>query len=131
MNSTNRSGKSGSCDTDPSPFWLIPQTLPRDRMATMAGLLTFVSARGDAVVREEAINAAFDKLGHRGGDRAATATRDVVFAGEPLRYPETGRYLIVFDGAIANAGALREELADERAVTFATGRDVEVIAAAY
>ncbi len=97
----------------------------------MAGLLTFVSARGDAVVREEAITAAFDKLRHRGSDLAVTATRDVVFAGEPMSYPETGRYLIVFDGAIANADALREELAEERAVRFATGRDVEVIAAAY
>src|SRR5690348_9960228 len=131
MNSTNRSGKSGSCDTDPSPFWLIPQTLPRDRMAFMAGLLTFVSARGDAVMREEAIAAALDKLKHRGDGVAVTATRDVVFAGEPLSYPETARYLIVFDGAIANADALRDELSDERAVRFASGRDVEVLAAAY
>jgi len=97
----------------------------------MAGLLTFVSARSDAARREEAITAALDKLWHRGSDLAVTTTRDAVFAGEPLSFPETGRYLIVFDGAIANADELREELIDERAVGFTTGRDVEVIAAAY
>jgi asparagine synthase (glutamine-hydrolysing) len=100
-------------------------------MALMAGLLTFVSARSGAVGREEAIAAALDKLRHRGGELTVTATRDVVFAGEPLSFPETGRYVIVFDGAIANAEALREELRDERAVRFASDRDVEVIGAAY
>ncbi len=97
----------------------------------MAGLLTFVSARSDAAMREEAITSAAEKLRHRGAAVEVTGTRDVVFAGESLTFPETGRYLIVFEGAIVNADVLRDELVEERAVSFTTDRDIEVIAAAY
>src|SRR5262245_20920094 len=110
-------------------------------MASMAGLLTFVSARGDAVAHQDAVAEALERLQHRGpDDRDVVATRDVVFGAhrlavtdvelgrQPFAFPpESGRYLIVLDGSIYNAEELREELA----IAFATRSDAELVAAAY
>lgn len=117
-------------------------------MAPMAGLLTFVSARGGAAAYRDAIADALELLQHRGPDATSVvATDDVVFGvsrlvvsgglpGEqPLAYPPDGpirgRYLIAFDGAIYNAAQLRTELVEEHSASFATDGDAEVVIAAY
>jgi asparagine synthase (glutamine-hydrolysing) len=117
-------------------------------MAFMAGLLTFVSARGHASARRDAIADALELMRHRGPDDSRVhATDDVVFAAQrlvvtdpaggrqPVSYPPTGvtagRYLIVLDGAVHNAAQLRGELIEERGAEFATGSEAEVILAAY
>ena len=102
----------------------------------MAGLLTFVSARGDASAHREAVADALQRIHHRGSgaEPEIIVKSSVVFGAvgqQPLSYPVDGRYLIVFDGAIYNAAELRAELIEERAASFATGSDAEVIAAAY
>ncbi|MEV6925721.1 asparagine synthase (glutamine-hydrolyzing) [Dactylosporangium sp. NPDC051485] len=114
----------------------------------MAGLLTFVSARGGAAARRDAIADALGLMRHRGPDEErVVATDDVVFGAErlavndaaggrqPVSYPSSGitagRYLVVLDGAVVNAEELRAELAEERGEQFATRSEAEVIAAAY
>src|SRR5258706_15180123 len=106
-------------------------------MAIMAGLLTFVSARGDAAAHRDAIADALELLQHRGpDDTSLVATNDVVFGAhrlavtdiehgrQPFSFPpESGRYLIVLDGSIYNAGELRPELSEERAAPFLTETD--------
>jgi asparagine synthase (glutamine-hydrolysing) len=117
-------------------------------MATMAGLLTFVSARGNAAAHRDAVADALERIQHRGPDDSSlVATADVVFGAhrlavtdlvrgrQPLSYPPdgvtAGRYLIVFDGAIYNAAELRAEMINERGTSFATESDAEVVVAAY
>jgi asparagine synthase (glutamine-hydrolysing) len=117
-------------------------------MLAMAGLLTFVGARGGAAARRDAIADALGLMRHRGPDEERiVATDDIVFGAErlavddlpggrqPLSYPPTGvtagRYVIVFDGAVYNAGELRAELAEERMAEFGTDSEAEVILAAY
>ncbi|GGM13262.1 asparagine synthase (glutamine-hydrolyzing) [Dactylosporangium sucinum] len=114
----------------------------------MAGLLTFVSARGDAATHRDAVEDALGLLRHRGpDDRRVVATDEVVFAvhrlavtdsiggAQPLSYPPlgvtAGRYLIAFDGAVHNAAELRAELIEQRDARFVTGSEAEVIVAAY
>src|SRR3569833_1646652 len=114
----------------------------------MAGLVTFVSAWGDAATQREAISAALDRVAHRGpDDTSVAATADVVFGAgrlavtdvahgrQPVEYPPNGvtrgRYLIVLDGSVYNAAELRAELVEDRGADFATDCDAEVIAAAY
>src|SRR3569833_2627021 len=114
----------------------------------MAGLVTFVSAWGDAATQREAISAALDRVAHRGpDDTSVAATADVVFGAgrlavtdvahgrQPVEYPPSGvtrgRYLIVLDGSVYNAAELRAELVEDRGADFATDCDAEVIAAAY
>ncbi|MEV4512003.1 asparagine synthase (glutamine-hydrolyzing) [Dactylosporangium sp. NPDC049525] len=114
----------------------------------MAGLLTFVSARGRAAGHRDAIVDALELLRHRGPDDAnVVVTDDVVFGADrlavkdltggrqPVSFPSMGvtrgRYLIVFDGAVYNADALRAELVEDRGADFATESEAEVILAAY
>ncbi|WP_433614609.1 asparagine synthase (glutamine-hydrolyzing) [Dactylosporangium sp. CA-139114] len=113
----------------------------------MAGLLTFVSARGGAAGQRDAVADALGLLRHRGpDDEGIVADDDVVFGAEqltvsehrsaqPARYPPlgvtAGRYLIVLDGALYNAAQLRAELVEERRAEFGTDGDAEVILAAY
>jgi asparagine synthase (glutamine-hydrolysing) len=110
-------------------------TVPRDKMTTMAGLLTFVSARGDAATRRDAVVDALFSLAHRGSSTEVLATADVIFGGGPTRYPPdgvtAGRYVIAFDGAVYNAAELRAQLIEERGATLATDSDAEVVVAAY
>jgi asparagine synthase (glutamine-hydrolysing) len=118
-------------------------------MAFMCGLLTFVSARGDAAAHRDAVSDALESIRHRGpddshvvvvgGDVVAGANRlavnDVTHGRQPLAYPpdgpHVGRYLVVFDGALYNAAELRAELREAHAASFATEGDAEVVAAAY
>ncbi|WP_238015795.1 asparagine synthase (glutamine-hydrolyzing) [Dactylosporangium sp. AC04546] len=114
----------------------------------MAGLLTFVSARGNAAAHRDAVEDALGLLRHRGpDDRRVVATDEVVFAVhrlvvtggaggvQPLSYPplgvSAGRYLIAFDGAVYNAAELRAELIEQRDARFVTESEAEVIVAAY
>jgi asparagine synthase (glutamine-hydrolysing) len=114
----------------------------------MAGLLTFVSARGRAAGHRDAVVDALELLRHRGPDDTnVVVTDDVVFGADrlavrdltggrqPVSFPPMGvtrgRYLIVFDGAVYNADALRAELVEDRGADFATESEAEVILAAY
>jgi asparagine synthase (glutamine-hydrolysing) len=114
----------------------------------MAGLLTFVSARGNASAQRDAVAAALELMRHRGPDDTHVVTTDEVVFGadrlavtdlkggrQPVSYPPSGvtagRYLIVLDGAVYNADALRAELIEDRGADFATGSEAEVILAAY
>jgi asparagine synthase (glutamine-hydrolysing) len=115
-------------------------------MNAVAGLLCFVSARGDAAAHHAAVSAGLSRLRHRaagGGRVEIQATADVVFGAvsglegpQPLAFPadgaRPGRYLVVFDGAVYNGAQLRAELAEE--VYYDLGElrtDGEVVAAAY
>jgi asparagine synthase (glutamine-hydrolysing) len=112
-------------------------------MAAMCGLLTYVSARGDAAARRDAVAAALESIHHRGPDETGvTVAGDDVVLGfkrlsiidvegshQPLEYAD-GRYVITFNGEIYNYLELRAELARAGAV-FATGGDTEAIVAAY
>jgi asparagine synthase (glutamine-hydrolysing) len=118
-------------------------------MTLMCGLVAFVSARGGAQQRRDAIAAAVETVHHRGPDETAvTVIEDtVVFASarlsvidvarshQPMSYPATGfdagRYVIVFDGSIYNYRELRDELVTQHGATFATEGDTEVVVAAY
>lgn len=105
-------------------------------MTTMAGLLTFVSARGDATARRDAVVDALFSLAHRGSSTSDVfASSEIVFGGTPLKYPPdgvtAGRYVIAFDGAIYNAAELRTQLEEERGATLVTDSDAEVVVAAY
>src|SRR5688500_15495363 len=100
-------------------------------MAAMCGLLTFVSAGGDAPAHREALAAALESIHHRGPDETGTTLvdSDVVFgfkrlsiidvehSHQPLAYPPTGpqagRYTITFNGEVYNYIELREELIRE------------------
>ncbi|GAA3269728.1 asparagine synthase (glutamine-hydrolyzing) [Dactylosporangium vinaceum] len=113
----------------------------------MAGLLTFVSARGGAAAQRDAVADALGLLRHRGpDDERIVADDDVIFGAEhltvaetrttqPVTYPPAGvtagRYMIVLDGAILNAAELRAELEEDRRAEFGAGSDAEVILAAY
>ncbi|MGI8682893.1 MAG: asparagine synthase (glutamine-hydrolyzing), partial [Mycobacteriales bacterium] len=109
----------------------------------MCGLLTFVSARGEAAPHRDAIAGALEEIHHRGPDETGVtvAGDDVVFgfkrlsiidvdkSHQPLEYAD-GRYLLTFNGEIYNYLELRAQLIAEGA-TFATDGDSEVILAAY
>src|ERR1051326_4554725 len=118
-------------------------------MATMCGLLTFVSAHSAASRHRDAIATALESLHHRGpDDTGVTVVGDTMVFGfkrlsiidvegshQPLRYPadgfDAGRYMITFDGRIYNYRELREELITEHGAKFATDGDAEVIVSAY
>jgi len=110
----------------------------------MCGLLTFLSARGDAHAHRDGVAAALEAMHHRGPDETGVevVNSDVVFAHkrlsiidvesshEPLPYAD-GRYLLTFNGEIYNYIELREELIAEFGAKFATAGDGEVIVAGY
>lgn len=118
-------------------------------MATMCGLLTFVSALGAAKQHRNAVAAALESLHHRGPDETGVTVVgdamvfgfkrlsiiDVEHSHQPLAYPavgyEAGRYMITFNGEIYNYLELRDELITQHGATFATDGDTEVIVAAY
>ncbi len=109
----------------------------------MCGLLTFVSARGEAALHRDAVAGALETIHHRGPDETGVtvAGDDVVFgfkrlsiidvdkSHQPLEY-DGGRYVMTFNGEIYNYLELRAELLAEGA-TFATDGDTEVVLAAY
>jgi asparagine synthase (glutamine-hydrolysing) len=113
-------------------------------MKAMCGLLTFLSARGDAHAHRDGVAAALEAMHHRGPDETGVevVNSDVVFAHkrlsiidvesshEPLPYAD-GRYLLTFNGEIYNYIELREELIAEFGAKFATAGDGEVIVAGY
>jgi asparagine synthase (glutamine-hydrolysing) len=113
-------------------------------MAAMCGLLTFISAYGDASAQRHAIARALESLHHRGPDETGVEVvgSDIVFAHkrlsiidvalshEPLAYAD-GRYLITFNGEIYNYVELREELTRDYGAQFATAGDGEAIVAGY
>ncbi len=110
----------------------------------MCGLLTFISARGEAHTQRDSIADALESLHHRGPDETGVEVvgTDVVFAHkrlsiidvalshEPLPYLDN-RYLLTFNGEIYNYLELREELAATCGATFATAGDGEAILAGY
>jgi len=110
----------------------------------MCGLLTFLSARGDAHAHRDGVAAALEAMHHRGPDETGVevVNSDVVFAHkrlsiidvesshEPLPYAD-GRYLLTFNGEIYNYIELREQLIAEFGAKFATAGDGEVIVAGY
>ncbi len=109
----------------------------------MCGLLTFVSARGEAAAHRDGIATVLEAIHHRGPDETGVtvAGEDVVFgfkrlsiidvdkSHQPLEY-DNGRYVITFNGEIYNYLELRAELV-EAGAEFATDGDTEVILAAY
>jgi asparagine synthase (glutamine-hydrolysing) len=113
-------------------------------MTAMCGLLTFISARGDAHLHRDAVARALESLHHRGPDDTGVEAvgTDVVFAHkrlaiidvehshEPLPYAD-GRYMLTYNGELYNYIELREELIREHGATFATEGDGEVIVAGY
>jgi asparagine synthase (glutamine-hydrolysing) len=113
-------------------------------MAAMCGLLTFISARGDAPARRDAIALTLESLHHRGPDDSGVEVigADVIFAHkrlsiidvagshEPLPYAG-GRYVLTFNGEIYNYIELREELIREHGARFDTQGDGEVIVAGF
>jgi asparagine synthase (glutamine-hydrolysing) len=113
-------------------------------MAAMCGLLTFISARGEAQAYRQAVTEALESLHHRGPDDTGVEVVgiDVIFAHkrlsiidvagshEPLPYAG-GRYLLTFNGEIYNYIELREELIREHGARFETNGDGEVIVAGF
>jgi asparagine synthase (glutamine-hydrolysing) len=113
-------------------------------MTAMCGLLTFLSAYGDAHTQRDAIAAALESLHHRGPDETGVevVSTDIVFAHkrlsiidvasshEPLSYAGD-RYLLTFNGEIYNYLELRDELARDFGAEFATAGDGEAIVAGY
>ena len=110
----------------------------------MCGLLTFISAYGDAHTQRDAIADALESMHHRGPDETGVevVSSDVVFAHkrlsiidvalshEPLPYLG-GRYLLTYNGEIYNYLELRAELAAEFGAEFATAGDGEAVVAGY
>ena len=110
----------------------------------MCGLLTFISSRGDAASRRDAIALALESLHHRGPDDTGVevVNSDVIFAHkrlsiidvagshEPLPYGG-GRYLLTYNGEIYNYIELREELIRDFGARFDTQGDGEVIVAGF
>ena len=110
----------------------------------MCGLLTFISSRGDAASRRDAIALALESLHHRGPDDTGVEVvgSDVVFAHkrlsiidvagshEPLPYAG-GRYWLTFNGEIYNYIELRDELIRDFGARFETQGDGEVVVAGF
>lgn len=112
-------------------------------MVAMCGLLTYVSACGDAGHRRNGVATALESIHHRGPDETGVVVSgddvvlgfkrlafiDVENSHQPLEYAD-GRYVITFNGEIYNYLDLRKELAAVGA-SFATEGDTEAIVAAY
>ena len=113
----------------------------------------WITAEGTAARHSTDVEAALPCMRHRGPDESGVWHDDDVALGfnrlsiidvegshQPLEFPgdatrprrpRTGRYRIVFNGEIYNYLELREELAREHGVRFATEGDTEAIVAAY
>jgi asparagine synthase (glutamine-hydrolysing) len=112
-------------------------------MSAMCGLLTFVSACGDAAAHRDPIADALESAHHRGPDETGVTVAgadvvlgfkrlsiiDVEHSHQPIYYAD-GRYVMTFNGEIYNYLELREELTALGA-TFETDGDSETILAAY
>ncbi|MCW2567749.1 MAG: hypothetical protein JWN54_1846 [Mycobacterium sp.] len=110
----------------------------------MCGLLTFVSACGDAAAHRDPIADALESAHHRGPDETGVTVAgsdvvlgfkrlsiiDVEHSHQPIYYAD-GRYVMTFNGEIYNYLELREELTAEFGATFETDGDSETILAAY
>lgn len=92
----------------------------------------------------EALGTALPCMRHRGPDESGTWSDDGVVLGfnrlsiidvagshQPLAHGPSDRYRIVFNGEIYNYLELREELARDHGVVFATEGDTEVVVAAH
>src|SRR5437763_7084454 len=114
------------------------------RIQPMCGLLTFISARGEAAAYRQAVAEALESLHHRGPDDTGVEVfgSDVVFAHkrlsiidvagshEPIPYAD-GRYLLTYDGEVYNYIELRDELIREHGARFDTEGDAEVVVAGF
>jgi asparagine synthase (glutamine-hydrolysing) len=110
----------------------------------MCGLLTFVSARGDAAAHRDPIASALENVHHRGPDETGVTVAgtdvvlgfkrlsiiDVEHSHQPITY-SGGRYVMTFNGEIYNYLELREELTAAHGAKFETDGDSETILAAY
>ncbi|NUS73631.1 MAG: asparagine synthase (glutamine-hydrolyzing) [Corynebacteriales bacterium] len=111
----------------------------------MCGLLTFISADGQAAKHRDQIAEALEAIHHRGPDETGVTVDDgnagvfgfkrlsiidVEHSHQPLPYLD-GRYLITFNGEIYNYLELRKQLVAEFGATFTTEGDTETIVAAY
>jgi asparagine synthase (glutamine-hydrolysing) len=113
-------------------------------MGAMCGLLTFVSACGDAAAHREPIADALESAHHRGPDETGVTVAgsnvvlgfkrlsiiDVEHSHQPIYYGD-GRYVMTFNGEIYNYLELREELTADFGAKFETDGDSETILAAY
>src|SRR5256886_12179910 len=112
------------------------------RIQPMCGLLTFISARGEAAAYRQAVAEALESLHHRGPDDTGVEVfgSDVVFAHkrlsiidvagshEPIPYAD-GRYLLTYNGEVYNYIDLREEPIREPGARFDTQADAEMAVA--
>jgi asparagine synthase (glutamine-hydrolysing) len=110
----------------------------------MCGLLTFVSARGDAAAHRDPIAEALGSVHHRGPDETGVTVAgsdvvlgfkrlsiiDVEHSHQPIRYADD-RYVMTFNGEIYNYLELREQLTADFGAKFETDGDSETILAAY
>ncbi|WP_179793646.1 asparagine synthase (glutamine-hydrolyzing) [Actinomycetospora corticicola] len=121
----------------------------------MCGLMGWITTERTGARHAQDLEAALPCMRHRGPDEAGTWSDEDVALGfarlsiidvegshQPLEFPgdtgqrdatgdAVGRYRIVFNGEIYNYLELREELARDHGVTFATEGDTEAIVAAY
>src|SRR5213078_2791718 len=104
----------------------------------MCGIAGFVDPKSGCDVREAAVTGMCNSMLHRGpdddgleshGDATLGMRRLAIFdpanGHQPMRSPD-GRYTLIFNGAIYNFRALRDELAASGWV-FRTNCDTEVL----
>jgi asparagine synthase (glutamine-hydrolysing) len=110
----------------------------------MCGLLTFVSARGEAEKHSASIAETLESIHHRGPDETGVTVSgddvvlgfkrlsiiDVEHSHQPIEYAD-GRYVMTYNGEIYNYLELRDELIRDHDAQFATDGDSEVVLAAY
>jgi asparagine synthase (glutamine-hydrolysing) len=114
------------------------------RITAMCGLLTFISAHGDAAAHRTSIARALESLHHRGPDDTGVEVigADTIFAHkrlsiidvagshEPLLYLND-RYVLTYNGEIYNYIELRRQLTEQFGAEFSTMGDAEVVVAGY
>src|ERR1700759_447589 len=95
-----------------------------------------ITPGAEAPDRAEAVRASLGCMRHRGPDESGVwhdddvafgfnrlSIIDVEHSHQPLEFGADGRYRIVFNGEVYNYLELREELARDHGVTFATEGD--------
>src|SRR5450432_1173026 len=108
----------------------------------MCGISGFVSSRHGPPTRTARVQNMCDAMVHRGPDDSGVRSMDDATLGmrrlaifdpahghQPMVTPD-GRFTLVFNGAIYNFRALRDELAAQ-GFTFLTDCDTEVLLSAY